>query len=213
MNNKIIVQSNIEVSKNVKKQIEEIENNTNYHFLIPRINEFFKFVSECPTNLFGARQRGYQVEKLNSKKGTTVFSIRITGGDRFTYSVDKNGNVTILGILGHYKGTNYESYVSPKFEPLFDSALSFFKGETTFFQLIEEFGEEIEIMPFVEENNKNKLMKLKEKIICKNITMDDIDGLEFILKDNDDHLYFSKNDLLELEKSNKEKNENNTNHL
>lgn len=213
MNNKIIVPSNLVISKNVRKQIEEIESNTNYYSLIPRINEFLKFVSESPTNLFGARQKGYQVEKLNTKKGTAAFSIRITGGDRFTYSVNKDGTVTILGILGHYKGTNYETYVSPEFELLFDSSLRFFKGETTFFQLVEEIGDEIEIIPSIEENDKNKLIELKEKIISRTISKDDIENLAFILKSDDERLYFSKNDLLELDKSDKEKTENNTKNL
>ena len=114
---KLTIPETINLSKNAKKNLQEIEKTKKYDLYISRIQEYINFVATTPTDLFGARQRGWTVEKLKTSKKVQAFSIRISGGDRFTYSI-QNGQVTIEGLIGHYKNTPYEAMILAKEEEL-----------------------------------------------------------------------------------------------
>ena len=109
---KLRIPDNVSLDSNAKKQLKMIESTHTYDSFVDTIQEYLDFVSESPTNLFEARQRGWRVEKLKASKKEQVYSIRIIQKDRFAYKIEK-GKVIILCLLGHYKGTKYESIERP----------------------------------------------------------------------------------------------------
>ena len=192
---KIYVPSNVKLSGNARRNIQQIETNNNYDPLVSQIQEFLDFVSKCPTNTYEARQRGWQIEKLSKSKGSKVYSIRLTDGDRFTYEV-RNGQVTVLGILGHYKGTTFASQKFDNFDSLLDETASFYYGLTSFEELLENCNG-LNVVPDLEDkDDKYELLSLKERINNKSLLPSDIKSIEFI-KD-EEHLYFQKEDLMKL---------------
>ncbi len=201
MNNKLILPGNLVYSNHVEKQVKEIERNGNYRPLISKINEYLDFISKTPTDLMGAKRKGWDIKILhtNKKKGYSDISIRVNIKDRVTYRVHEDGTVTVLGILGHYSKTDYASYKPLGYDSLFGVSTSFFEGETSFEDMIEQLHKEVEVIPHISEENKEKLEKLKEKIVTNTLTNNDVDYLEFI--SNNGNLYFYKLDLLELHDS------------
>ena len=202
---KLTIPTNVDLSSNARKQIQQIETNNNYDPLVPKIQEFLNFVGSTPMDINGAREKGWKIEKLSSGKGKTVFSIRITHGDRFTYEV-KNGKVTILGVLKHYEGVTL-SYMEPDtFETLFDLTSKYFAGLTSFEELLAN-KKGFNVVPILEDKyDIHELISIRERIIKKSLIPEDIKSIEYI-KDYD-HIYFDKYDFSEANEYEKEKDEN-----
>ena len=196
---KIYVPSNVYLSRNAEKQIVKIESNNNFEQLIDKINEMMEFVSNSPTYYVEARARGWKPEILSNNKNGADISFRITQGDRFTYHVSKNGEVEILGVLGHYKGTAYGLY-KPRFDELEDLIKGFYEGNISYKEMLEKSNGAV-IRPDFGGENKEELETMKEKIASGTIQKEDIKSLE--IEDGENHFYLSREDIKE-EKGEKE---------
>lgn len=202
---KLTIPSNLELSSNAKKQLQQIETNNNYDSLVEKIQEFLNFASTTPMDLFGARQKGWRIEKLSQGKGTTVISIRITHGDRFTYEV-KNGKVTILGVLKHYEGISLNNLVPDDFISLYDLTSRYYGGLTSFEELIEN-RRGFNIVPTLEDKDDvHELISIRERVMKQSLLKEDVKSIEFVKDDNS--LYFDKDDFEEAFNYEEEKENN-----
>lgn len=189
---KIYIPGNVMISNNARKHIEKIERNGNYRSSIKNINKMMDFVSSTPLDL-RATPNSWHAEKL-TVRGEIICSFRINdNGDRFTYKVYKDGDVEILGLLGHYKGTGYGLY-SPNFGKISDMIAMFYNGDVVYDELM-KMSEGVQVKPSLEYVDKEQLMSLKEKIASGTLTKDDITEFEII--DGENHYYLNRKEVEE----------------
>ena len=172
---KIIVPSNVELTRNAIKQIQKIESNRNYDGLVGTINKYLRYAASTPTDIYAARENGWRIEKMHSASGDNVYSIRITQGDRFTYRVAR-GIVSILGVLGHYIGTEFARY-SISFDDMKGLADDFYKGRTTISDISKEsnskvvpiFGDDnmVKALEFINENGEYSILPREDFVYDK----------------------------------------------
>lgn len=192
---KIRIPSNINMSNNALDNIKKIENNENYNVYVPRIQEFLDFVSTTPMDIYSARQRGWRIEKLVTNKRKTVFSIRVSHSDRFTYEVE-DGKVTVLGVLGHYKGTYFESK-QESFDDKVNTSNLFFNDKISYQELL-KLNEKAKVSPKLATLDDDKIESAKKRLEENNLVSEDVDLLEFIDESEDEHIYLDRKDLKEL---------------
>ncbi len=189
---KINVPGNVMISNNARKHIEKIERNGNYRSSIKNINKMMDFVSSTPLDL-RSTPNSWHAEKLRVND-EIICSFRINdNGDRFTYRVYKDGDVEVLGLLGHYKGTGYGLY-SPNFGKISEMIAMFYNGDVVYDELM-KMSEGILIKPSLEDVDKEQLVGLKEKMANGILTKDDIPEFEII--DGENHYYLNKSDVEE----------------
>lgn len=102
----------------------------------------------------------------------------------------------MLGVLGHYKGTYFESK-QESFDDKVNTSNLFFNDKISYQELL-KLNEKAKVSPKLATLDDDKIESAKKRLEENNLVSEDVDLLEFIDESEDEHIYLDRKDLKEL---------------